>query len=193
MGLALGVIGCLLASVSLISAHHAQSLALAGSQVARHRNLRIVEADAQLGMFDKRGAEAEGAAAAGQRREQPLPKVLAQAFPSTAAFSAGNLSAAVPRGGSGSRGAGAQQQRQQQAGEQKLPSSAGGDGQPERVAAVKEAMVHAWGGYVQYAFGADELLPLSKTGKASYGGVATTIMDALSTLWLMGMKEEFAT
>eukprot|EP01023_Acetabularia_acetabulum_P013933 TRINITY_DN16811_c2_g1_i2.p3 TRINITY_DN16811_c2_g1~~TRINITY_DN16811_c2_g1_i2.p3 ORF type:complete len:123 (+),score=17.35 TRINITY_DN16811_c2_g1_i2:3-371(+) len=38
----------------------------------------------------------------------------------------------------------------------------------ERRRAVKEAMKHAWDGYTQYAWGYDELEPLSKNGKNAW-------------------------
>lgn len=55
---------------------------------------------------------------------------------------------------------------------------------------------HAWGGYVKYAWGDNELKPISKKGhSASIFGKNTkmgaTIVDSLDTLYLMGMKEEF--
>eukprot|EP01064_Diplonema_japonicum_P036591 TRINITY_DN8281_c0_g1_i1.p1 TRINITY_DN8281_c0_g1~~TRINITY_DN8281_c0_g1_i1.p1 ORF type:complete len:709 (+),score=169.87 TRINITY_DN8281_c0_g1_i1:1876-4002(+) len=60
---------------------------------------------------------------------------------------------------------------------------------------VVEAMRHSWRGYRQYAWGWDELMPLSKRGKNWAKGVqksfGLTIHDALSTLWLMGLKDEF--
>lgn len=56
---------------------------------------------------------------------------------------------------------------------------------------VKKAMEHAWAGYEKYAFGRDELRPVSKSGRINWGGLGTTLVDSLDTLWLMGMKEEF--
>ena len=56
---------------------------------------------------------------------------------------------------------------------------------------VKAAMQHAWGNYVKYAFGHDELMPRSCKGKDSFGGMGATILDSLDTLWLMGMHEEY--
>jgi hypothetical protein len=56
---------------------------------------------------------------------------------------------------------------------------------------IKKAMIHAWSGYKKYAFGADELLPLSKLPQENWGGIGATLVDALDTLWLMGMKDEF--
>ncbi|KAL7547199.1 hypothetical protein ACHAWF_010525 [Thalassiosira exigua] len=60
-----------------------------------------------------------------------------------------------------------------------------------RAEVVRGAMRHVWGGYRKYAFGKDELLPLSKRGQDNWGGMGTTLVDSLSTLWLMDMKEEF--
>ena len=56
---------------------------------------------------------------------------------------------------------------------------------------VKHAMQHAWGAYKTYAFGQDEVLPQSKSGHNNWGGMGTTLVDSLDTLWLMGMKDEF--
>ena len=57
--------------------------------------------------------------------------------------------------------------------------------------AVKEAMQHAWNGYKRYAFGFDELKPLSHRGQNNWGGMGVTLVDSLDTLWIMGMKKEF--
>ena len=60
-----------------------------------------------------------------------------------------------------------------------------------RASMVKDAMKHAWKGYRKYAFGKDELLPLSNGGQDNWGGMGTTLVDSLSTLWIMGMEAEF--
>lgn len=54
-------------------------------------------------------------------------------------------------------------------------------------------MKHAWDNYVKYAFGYDDLRPVTKVGHNWLGssGLAATIIDALDTLYLMDMKEEF--
>eukprot|EP01012_Entosiphon_sulcatum_P028373 TRINITY_DN3429_c0_g1_i1.p1 TRINITY_DN3429_c0_g1~~TRINITY_DN3429_c0_g1_i1.p1 ORF type:complete len:733 (-),score=127.41 TRINITY_DN3429_c0_g1_i1:29-2227(-) len=61
--------------------------------------------------------------------------------------------------------------------------------------AVKDAFLHSWRAYKKYAWGSDELAPLSQHGKdwakIPGNGIGVTILDALSTLWLMGLKEEF--
>ena len=56
---------------------------------------------------------------------------------------------------------------------------------------VREAMKFAWDGYVSHAFGQDEILPQTGGGSNSWGGHAITLVDALDTLWLMNMKDEF--
>lgn len=59
----------------------------------------------------------------------------------------------------------------------------------ERALDVKQAFQHVWKNYEQYAFGADELLPI--TGKAKqdeWGGIGCTLVDALDTLWIMDLK-----
>jgi len=61
----------------------------------------------------------------------------------------------------------------------------------ERAAAVKAAMQHAWKGYKDRAWGADELKPRSGRSQNNWGGMGMTLIDSLDTLWLMGMKDEF--
>nr|XP_045014136.1 mannosyl-oligosaccharide 1,2-alpha-mannosidase IA isoform X2 [Jaculus jaculus] len=55
-------------------------------------------------------------------------------------------------------------------------------------------MKHAWNNYKRYAWGLNELKPLSKEGHSSslFGNIkGATIVDALDTLFIMGMKNEF--
>ena len=42
-----------------------------------------------------------------------------------------------------------------------------------------------------YAWGKDEVSPISMRGNNRWGGYAVTMVDSLDTLWLVGMKEEF--
>ncbi|KAJ7394206.1 Mannosyl-oligosaccharide 1,2-alpha-mannosidase IB [Desmophyllum pertusum] len=60
---------------------------------------------------------------------------------------------------------------------------------------VKKMMEHAWSGYVNHAWGGNELRPISKTSHAAsiFGAssMGASIVDALDTLYIMGMKEEF--
>ena len=60
----------------------------------------------------------------------------------------------------------------------------------KRLEAVRKGMEHAWGGYVKYAWGADEVRPVSKVGY-DWLGLGGTIIDSLDTLWIMGLKDEF--
>uniref|UniRef100_A0A8D3CRE8 alpha-1,2-Mannosidase n=1 Tax=Scophthalmus maximus TaxID=52904 RepID=A0A8D3CRE8_SCOMX len=60
----------------------------------------------------------------------------------------------------------------------------------DRPEAVREAFRHAWKGYKDFAWGHDELRPISR----SYGewfGLGLTLIDALDTMWILGLKEEF--
>ncbi|KAJ2080179.1 hypothetical protein H4R24_003267 [Coemansia sp. RSA 988] len=61
----------------------------------------------------------------------------------------------------------------------------------ERRQAVKAAMKHAWGGYRKYAFGKDELQPVSNKSNDKWGGWGVSLIDALDTLHIMEMHEEF--
>lgn len=60
-----------------------------------------------------------------------------------------------------------------------------------RAEEVREAVLHAWSGYKQFAWGRDELMPISKSGKDTFGGIGMTILDSMTTLWLMGLGDEF--
>lgn len=60
-------------------------------------------------------------------------------------------------------------------------------------ARVKAEFLHAWGGYKRYAWGHDELRPLSKKPFDWYGqSLLMTPVDALDTLVLMGLKKQAA-
>lgn len=68
----------------------------------------------------------------------------------------------------------------------------------EKMKTVKAAMEHAWKGYETYAWGKDELNPKSKQGKLGvlggmngFSGFGATMVDAMSTLHLMGLHAEF--
>ncbi|KAF3326856.1 mannosyl-oligosaccharide 1,2-alpha-mannosidase MNS3 [Carex littledalei] len=54
---------------------------------------------------------------------------------------------------------------------------------------VKEAFIHAWSGYKNFAMGFDELMPLSKRGTDGLGGLGATIIDALDTAMIMGEND----
>jgi len=61
----------------------------------------------------------------------------------------------------------------------------------ERRENIKSGMKHAWEGYKQYAWGKDELKPLTNKGVDNWGGMGVTLVDSLDTLWLMDMKDEY--
>lgn len=56
--------------------------------------------------------------------------------------------------------------------------------------AVVAAFKHAWKAYKEYAWGCDELMPLSKTAHTWFN-LGLTLIDSLDTMWLMGLEEEF--
>lgn len=58
----------------------------------------------------------------------------------------------------------------------------------DRVEAVREAFRHAWKGYKAFAWGHDELKPVSKTHREWFG-LGLTLIDALDTMWILGLKE----
>lgn len=61
----------------------------------------------------------------------------------------------------------------------------------EKQKAIVDAFKHAWSAYKKYAWGEDDLLPLSKSHSSTDFGMAMTLIDSLDTLWLMGLQEEF--
>ncbi|KAK2953739.1 putative Mannosyl-oligosaccharide 1,2-alpha-mannosidase MNS1 [Blattamonas nauphoetae] len=61
----------------------------------------------------------------------------------------------------------------------------------ERREAVKRAFLYAWEPYERYAFGHDELFPLSKKPNNWLGNQGTTIIDSIGTLKIMGLEEEY--
>ncbi|KAM3825611.1 endoplasmic reticulum mannosyl-oligosaccharide 1,2-alpha-mannosidase isoform 2-T2 [Vipera latastei] len=60
----------------------------------------------------------------------------------------------------------------------------------ERQLAVIEAFRHAWKGYKEFAWGHDELKPVSKSFNEWFG-LGLTLIDALDTMWILGLKAEF--
>ncbi|KAL6415080.1 hypothetical protein AUP68_01622 [Ilyonectria robusta] len=60
-----------------------------------------------------------------------------------------------------------------------------------RKTAVKMAFVKSWDAYKKYAWPQDELKPLSRKGRQTFSGWSAQIVDALDTLWLLDMKEDF--
>jgi len=62
---------------------------------------------------------------------------------------------------------------------------------PQIAAQVRSEFLHAWNGYKKYAWGHDDLNPLSKTYHDWYAeSLLMTPVDALDTMILMGLKDE---
>ncbi|CAK7222381.1 hypothetical protein SBRCBS47491_004847 [Sporothrix bragantina] len=60
-----------------------------------------------------------------------------------------------------------------------------------RLASVRGEMQHAWTGYRTYAWTHDELTPNTKGFRDPFCGWAASLVDALDTLWIMEMYDEF--
>ncbi|CAJ0577925.1 unnamed protein product, partial [Mesorhabditis spiculigera] len=75
------------------------------------------------------------------------------------------------------------------------PEIGGSDDAEARRITVKQMTKFAWDGYKQYAWGSNELKPISQKGHSAsifgQGNMGATIIDALDTLWIMGLKEEY--
>ncbi|KAK7466256.1 mannosyl-oligosaccharide alpha-1,2-mannosidase [Stygiomarasmius scandens] len=66
----------------------------------------------------------------------------------------------------------------------------------EKRAAVVDAFKHAWGHYERKAFGYDEFHPIRGAGTNltwSGGGIGYTIVDAIDTMYIMGLQTEYET
>ncbi|EOA83598.1 glycoside hydrolase family 47 protein [Exserohilum turcica Et28A] len=61
----------------------------------------------------------------------------------------------------------------------------------QRQKAVKEAFLHSWRGYKQQAWLQDEVSPVTGGFKNGFGQRAATLVDALDTLFIMGLEDEF--
>ncbi|KAK8008209.1 glycoside hydrolase family 47 protein [Apiospora marii] len=57
--------------------------------------------------------------------------------------------------------------------------------------AVLDAFVRSWESYKRFAWLEDELTPVGAEFKNPFGGWAATMVDALDTLWMMDLKEDF--
>ncbi|KAL2131435.1 hypothetical protein VTI74DRAFT_5104 [Chaetomium olivicolor] len=60
-----------------------------------------------------------------------------------------------------------------------------------RQQAVRSAFLRSWNSYKKHAWLRDELAPVYGGGKTTFGGWAATLVDALDTLWIMGLRDEF--
>jgi glycosyl hydrolase family 47 len=74
---------------------------------------------------------------------------------------------------------------------QRMRGGAAGVNRRALASRVRAEFRHAWRGYEQYAWGHDELKPLSKTARDWYDEpLYMTQVDALDTLFIMGFREE---
>ncbi|XP_008574715.1 PREDICTED: endoplasmic reticulum mannosyl-oligosaccharide 1,2-alpha-mannosidase [Galeopterus variegatus] len=55
---------------------------------------------------------------------------------------------------------------------------------------VIDIFLHAWKGYRKFAWGHDELKPVSRSF-GEWFGLGLTLIDALDTMWILGLKKEF--
>ena len=62
----------------------------------------------------------------------------------------------------------------------------------QRLSRIKDAFQHAWTGYKTSAMGHDELAPLRGGHRDPFNGWGATLVDALDTLWIMDLREEFS-
>lgn len=58
----------------------------------------------------------------------------------------------------------------------------------DRQRAVVNAFKHAWKGYKEFAWGHDNLKPMSM-GSSDWFGLGLTIVDALDTMYIMDLQE----
>ena len=61
----------------------------------------------------------------------------------------------------------------------------------ERQQQVKAVFTKCWKSYCEKAWMHDELSPISGGARDTFGGWAATLVDALDSLWIMGLKEDF--
>lgn len=61
----------------------------------------------------------------------------------------------------------------------------------ERLEMVKKTFLISWNQYKRFAWGRDEIRPVTKKAFDPFAGWAATLVDALDTLLIMGLKKEF--
>jgi len=61
----------------------------------------------------------------------------------------------------------------------------------KRQQTIREAFIRCWNSYQIHAWLQDELAPVTGGGKTTFGGWAATLVDALDTLWIMDLREDF--
>lgn len=61
----------------------------------------------------------------------------------------------------------------------------------DKLKMIKEAFRHSYHGYKEHAWLKDEVMPVSGGFKNPFCSWAASLVDALDSLWIMGMEEEF--
>ena len=61
----------------------------------------------------------------------------------------------------------------------------------QKLETIKTVFKRSWSGYKEFAWGHDEVMPVSGSKKDPFAGWGATLVDALDSLWIMGMKDEF--
>ena len=76
---------------------------------------------------------------------------------------------------------------------QRFPSESGEQTleRQKRCDAVKEVFLRSWNAYKEHAWGHDEFAPLTMAWKDHFGGWGATLVDALDTLLIMNLDDEF--
>ncbi|PVH91687.1 glycoside hydrolase family 47 protein [Periconia macrospinosa] len=60
-----------------------------------------------------------------------------------------------------------------------------------KLSTIRSVFKRSWEGYRRFAWLEDELRPVSNSSRNPFAGWGATLVDALDTLWIMGLKEEF--
>ncbi|KAL1602836.1 hypothetical protein SLS60_006257 [Paraconiothyrium brasiliense] len=56
---------------------------------------------------------------------------------------------------------------------------------------IKDVFKRSWSGYKEFAWLHDEVMPVTGSKKDPFAGWGATLVDALDTMWIMGLKEDF--
>ncbi|KAF2660627.1 glycoside hydrolase family 47 protein [Lophiostoma macrostomum CBS 122681] len=73
----------------------------------------------------------------------------------------------------------------------KTESPAAKKDREDKLNVIKGVFRRSWDGYREYAWQHDELSPVSGKFRDPFASWRATLVDALDTLWIMGMKKEF--
>lgn len=60
-----------------------------------------------------------------------------------------------------------------------------------KLGTIKDVFKRSWSGYKEFAWLHDEVMPVTGSKKDPFAGWGATLVDALDTLWIMGLKDEF--